>query len=266
LVLDLTMSRVSYGETRRLEEDHRSATRRLYDYGDWLRLAIYERACVRGFDRSFVCSNRDRRRFRSNRVVVVPNGTLIPSNTLPLESDGRSVLFLGTLSYFPNVDALRVLVREIFPRVRRAVPNARLIVAGRSPGPEVLALHDGAAVVVRPDVAHVEGVYREATLSAVPLRTGSGTRLKILEAFALGRAVVSTTVGCEGLEVVDGEHLLIRDTPEAFAEACVALLRQPALRASLIGNARALVERKYSWDGVGEVLVRIVDELLQARH
>ena len=106
--------------------------------------------------------------------------------------------------------------------------------------------------------------YQESSICVVPLRAGSGTRLKILEAMALGRPVVSTTIGCEGLDVVDGEHLLIGNTPERFAENTVRLLRDPQFAQSICVNARRLVEARYSWDKIADRLMHVYDEVLES--
>jgi glycosyltransferase involved in cell wall biosynthesis len=128
--------------------------------------------------------------------------------------------------------------------------------------PRISALHDGETLIVSADVPSVEPHYREATISVVPLRAGGGTRLKILEAFALGRPVVSTSVGCEGLDVIGGEHLFVADTPAAFAESCVTLLRNPGLRRTLTMNARQLAEQRYSWNAIEPQIGELVAELL----
>jgi glycosyltransferase involved in cell wall biosynthesis len=125
-------------------------------------------------------------------------------------------------------------------------------------GPEVRALAgDGIHVTGR--VEDVRPYYVQGTASIVPLRAGGGTRLKVLEAMALGRPMVSTSVGCEGIDVVDGEHLLIADTADAFAEATIRLLRDADLRERIRGQARRLVEGKYSWDAIAEKLVEVYE-------
>lgn len=150
-------------------------------------------------------------------------------------------------SGIPNADAVRYFCQEILPLVRRDVPGARLLIAGQSPPPDVRALAASDAVSLLPDVADIVPCYQRARLAVVPLRAGGGTRLKILEAMALGRAVVSTTIGCEGLGVSPGRDILIADEPEAFAAGVVSLLRDTAARAALAARARQTVESAYDW-------------------
>jgi len=121
-------------------------------------------------------------------------------------------------------------------------------------------------VIVTGEVPDVRPYYQQAKVSVVPLRSGGGTRIKILEAMACGRPVVSTSVGCEGLHVVDGEHLLVADTPADFAERVVTLLKDQALRERLSRKARELVESQYDWSVMGERLLRVYNDLCAGNH
>lgn len=238
--------------------------RRLFDSLDVIRLARYQARALRRFDRVFVCSVPDRERFREASVTVVPNGATIPKEPLPDASDRRTILYLGLLSYEPNIDGLLVFVREVLPLIEKVLPDVRLLVVGRAPSPEVLSLHDGDRIVVAGDVPAVEPYYRRAALSVVTLRMGGGTRLRILESFALGRPVVSTTIGCEGLDVESGKHLFIADEPEEFAARCVEVLTKPALASQFVASARELVEATYDWTLIEEHVARVAIELLTA--
>lgn len=238
--------------------------RNAWDYLNLLRLWFYQRKALRLFDRVFVCSEKDRVCLGQGRnVVVVPNGANVPEAIFPDESDGRTLLYLGTLSYPPNRDGLFFFLNEIFPRIRKEVAGARLFIVGKNPPAEITELHDGKTIWVEGNVPSVEKYYRQSTVSIVPLRMGSGTRLKILEAFAMGRPVVSTSVGCEGLRVANGEHLLISDDPIAFATSCVDLLKNPLLREGLVLRARKLVEGDYTWEAVQALVENRSRELLE---
>jgi len=228
--------------------------RRLFEWYDLLRLWRYQHRAFRTFDRVFVCSRRDRERLRHTNVEVIPNGATIPGQPLPDESDGRTLLCVTTMSWRPNVDGVLFFIHNVLPLIRREVPDVRLLVVGSGAPPDVRRLHDGQRISVFSDVPTLEPYYRQATAAVVSLRVGGGTRLRMLEAFSLGRPVVSTSVGCEGIDVTDGEHALIRDTPDAFAAACVAVLRNPGLREQLSARSRRLVAEKYSWDSVEERL------------
>ncbi len=236
--------------------------RRLFERYDLGRLARYESRAIASFDRIFVCSETDQQRLDRANVVVIPNGAKVPPQTLPEAGDGRTILYLGLLSYEPNIDGLHFFVRQILPKIRQQIPDARLLVVGRTPTAEVRALHDGETIVVCGDVPEVESYYRAATISVVALRYAGGTRLRILEAFALGRAVVSTKIGCEGLGVVDGEHLLIADEADHFARQCVRALRDPDLRSHLTGNGRKLVEERYTWSSIEDRLAALTTGLV----
>jgi glycosyltransferase involved in cell wall biosynthesis len=233
------------------------------DHLELVRLRTYERRTVRRFDRVFVCSERDRRRFRRPNVMVVPNGTDVSAELPKNEPDGRTLLFCGVLSSRQNIDGLEFFVRQILPEIRREIPDARLVIVGRAPALSVRQLDNGQSVLVKADVPSVTEYYRRATLAIVPLRIGTGTRLKILEAWALGVPVVSTTIGVEGLDALGGEHVLIADAPGQFARDCVTLLRTPPLRQQLIRQGRDLVSRAYRWEAIDARVGAIVQELLE---
>jgi len=210
-------------------------------------LAGEQRRALRAFDRVLAASEHDRRRLGGRRNVhVVPNGVDVRNRPLADDSDGQTILCLATYGWSPNVDGLRFFLRDVLPLIRRAMPTVRTLVVGRDIPAEVQALEDGAGLRVHPDVASVEPFYRQATISVVPLRVAGGTRLRILESFAMGRPVVSTTVGCEGLEASHGDELLIADRPRELARSCLALLADRELRSRLTARAWSLAQRS-SW-------------------
>jgi hypothetical protein len=218
------------------------------------------------FDRCTTVSELDRRLLlKANprlRVDVIPNGVDIQKyQPLPAENTSPALLFIGNMGYPPCVDAVLYFCQEIFPHIRRTIGAAELWIVGRDPRPEVLQLNgDGVHVTGR--VEDVIPYYRQSAVCVVPLRAGGGTRLKILEAMALGRPVVSTTIGCEGLEVIDGEHLLIADTHEQFAEKTVRLLRDRQLYQYISANGRRLVEAHYGWDKIAERLMEVYAKMV----
>lgn len=221
------------------------------------------------FDRCIAVSDLDRRLLLENNpgaeIDVVPNGVdskkyepLALNNGQPGQPAG--LLLIGTMSYAPNVDAALWTSREILPRIRRLVPDAELWLVGKAPPREIAGLHgDGIHVTGRVD--DVVPYYRRTAVSIVPLRAGSGTRLKILEAMALGRPVVSTTVGQEGLDLVDGQHILIADDPEAFARQTARLLADQDLYRHIASQARRLVEERYDWDAIAQELLRLYEQV-----
>jgi len=222
---------------------------------EWMRLRAYERRMLPRFDWALVCSEKDRRGLpeRGERPVtqVFCNGADLEAGPpKDGQDDGRTLVFLGAMDYQPNEDAVLFFVREILPMVRRRVVNARLIIAGKGPTERVRALARDEEVLVTGYVEDKTTVFDQCTVFIVPLRVGGGTRIKILEAMAAGKPVVSTAIGCEGIEAVHGQHILIGDNPESFCEACVALLHDATLRQRLAGAGRELVEQSYRWQEI----------------
>jgi len=219
------------------------------------------------FDRCIAVSTDDRNLLLSAnprlKVAVIPNGIDTRRyQRLPMEEIHPTLLMVGSMSYLPNVDGAIWFCHEILPIIKKALNNIQILIVGSSPSPEVTRL-DGNAVCVIGQVDDVIPYYKQSAISIVPLRAGGGTRLKVLEAMALGRPIVSTTIGCEGLDVVDGEHLLIADHPEQFAEKIVQLLTKTDLYRHITQNARQLVEEKYDWKIISEKLLGVYSELAQ---
>lgn len=190
-------------------------------------------------------------------VTVVANGVdtgaLLPS-TLP---GTPTVLFTGTLDYPPNAEGLRWLLRETWPLVRRELPDAELVVVGRG-GPADLIAAPGDGVTIAGFVPEMQPWFDRAQVVVVPILSGGGTRLKVLDGLASGRPLVSTTAGAAGVSVSDGETVLIADDPRRFARAIVELLADPG-RAQAIGAAgRLLAEQSYDWQTIGSVFEQVL--------
>jgi len=160
------------------------------------------------------------------------------------------LVFTGAMDWYPNEDAMLYLVEAILPLIRREVSQASLVVVGRNPSPRLRTAAAEAGVHVTGTVDDVRPYVADAAVYVVPLRIGGGTRLKIFEALAMGKAVVSTTVGAEGLPLIPGEHFIQADGPADFAKAVVSLLRNPVRRRELGVAGRRLVEERYSWPSV----------------
>jgi glycosyltransferase involved in cell wall biosynthesis len=211
---------------------------------------------------SEVDAEQMRRRVATGKIVIAPNGA-DPSIWLPdVKQASHTVLFTGHLAYPPNIDALEFLASEIWPRVRKKAPGTTLIIAGRSPTERVNACAHTAGAELHAGPQFMHRIARRAALTIVPLRFGSGTRVKILESLAWGLPVVSTTLGCEGLDVIDGEHLLVRDDPAQFADAVVQLLSDTALWQKLRNQGRELIRESYNWERVFEPLEMALLELV----
>jgi glycosyltransferase involved in cell wall biosynthesis len=195
-----------------------------------------------------VCSQLDAARLGVANAAVVPNGYEdgVPASGRVEVSTPPTILLAGVLSYPPNADGAKWLVRRVLPDLRRMVTDPRIRLVG-APWPPVEELHDPPAVTVVGRVPHMLPELRRADVIAVPIRFGSGTRVKILEAFAHRIPVVSTTVGAEGLQVEHDRHLLLADTPEEFALACARVLRDPDLRTRLVDAGERLFRSSYTW-------------------
>lgn len=263
----VTLYDVGAVQQRRILKTQSGFQNRFWTWLDWFFLRRWEPAyLIRHFDKCIVVSAVDEASLRAVNpalnLVVVPNGVdTVLYNLLPEFPDSKEVLFIGKMDYPPNVDSVLFFYREIFPLIRSRVPQARLLVVGISPTSEVRALAADSAVEVTGYVEDVLPYYKRACLSVVPLRASGGTRLKILESMALGRPVVSTTIGCEGLAVVHGENILIADAPADFADQTIQLLRDNILRQRLVVNGRQLVETQYDWQIIARRIVRIYEEV-----
>ncbi len=233
-------------------------------YLEGLKSQLYERLLLPlRFSRLLVCKEKDRRFFAPgarHRVLVVPNGVSTgPACDSAAEAPGE-LLFVGSLEYWPNEDAVTYFVRDVLPLIRARQPGARFVMVGARPSEAVRRLHNGAEVVLAGTVPDLEPYYRRAALVVVPMRLGGGTRIKVLEALAHGKALVTTSIGVEGLELRSGEALEIADGPAAFADACVRLLGDAAARGRLAEAGREQVLARYRWDAI---LGQRLDQVLQ---
>lgn len=192
--------------------------------------------------------------------TVVPNGVDIEAFT-PSRGRDEGIVFVGESTWFPNRDALQYFCDEILPRIRAAGGVTPVRWVGRASDTLRREYRDRYAVELTGYVADVRPYIRDAACYVVPLRVGGGTRLKILDAWAMGKAVVSTSLGCEGLAVEDGGNILIRDEPEGFARAVCAVLRDAPLRLRLGAEGRRTVEQRYSWERIGESMLRLYSSL-----
>lgn len=224
----------------------------------------FDRAALRGYDLLLAMSEHDRAAARAVSAVpceVVPNGVDTGALTPSAEPEAPTLLFTGTLSYPPNAEALLWLLRDIWPRIRAAHPTVRLLVVGRGAPAEAQALADE-RVELAGWVPDMSSAFARATVVLVPMRSGGGTRLKVLDGLASGRALLTTTMGAEGVALRDGEHAVVADGAEAFAAAALRLLGDAAERARLGAAGRALAETVYDWEAIGAHLGGLLDGLV----
>jgi glycosyltransferase involved in cell wall biosynthesis len=233
---------------------------------EWRRVRRYEGGICRRSRLVFVVSDVDRHaltELAGNGVPFVEVPIAVDAAaTTPIAALTRAprLLFLGGLHWPPNADALATFLREMWPEVRAARPDASLTSVGRDDHPVAAACRAAPGVELTGWVPDIDPFVQASRMLVVPMRAGSGMRVKILEAMARGLPVVSTTVGCEGIGVVAGHHLLVADTPHAFAEAVIRLLTDDALAASLSRNARALVLERYDIAAVRSAVLHAMAE------
>lgn len=233
----------------------------LYSLVQWKKLERYEYSVCLRANHIVACSDADANAIQSlaanlqTPISVIPNGVdtnqFVPSAEVcakPLAE--LSLTFVGKMDFRPNIDAMTWFVTDILPRIRAEIPLAHIVIVGQKPAPRINALKHHPGVEVTGWVSDPRPFIADAAVYVVPLRMGSGTRLKVLEAMAMGKAIVSTTRGVEGIACTPEHHVVIADTPETFARAVVDLLRDPARRRWLGQNARALAESKYDWRAI----------------
>lgn len=230
----------------------------------WWKTRRYVAHLLRQFDGATVVSERELELVRPlapahMRLAVVPNGVDVAACARdfgPPEND--TLIYPGALSYDANFDAMDYFLGAILPQVRAARPDARLRITGRATPAQVAALPRAEGVEFTGYLDDVRPAVARAWAEVVPLRKGGGTRLKVLEALALGTPVVSTSKGIEGLALEDGRHVLVADTPADFATATARLLDQPNLRARLAAAGRQLARERYDWQLSGQRLNDLV--------
>lgn len=239
---------------------------------EWRKMQAAERKYLHLADKVLTVSETDRDAFApfvdAGRLAVIPTGVDVDYfRPQPTKENANSLVFTGSMDWLPNEDAILYFVDAILPLIKQQCPDVSLEVVGRSPSPKLQALTErekslhltGRVDDIRPFVAR-------AAVCIVPLRIGGGTRLKIFEAMAMSKAVVSTSVGAEGLPVRSGENILLTDTPNDFAQAVLSLLRDANQRQRLGASARALVEKNYSWRKIAESFASVLTEVISSHR
>ncbi len=234
-----------------------------YSIVQWQKLRRYEAHICRRVDAITAVSEVDAsalsRLVPGADITTVPNGIdladypVAAEQEIPGETPSR-IVFTGKMDYRPNIDAVLWFGRQVLPLIQQETPDARFQIVGMNPSPRLDELRSNPGVEITGAVDDVRPYIREAAVYVVPMRVGGGTRFKVLEAMASGKALVSTTLGVEGIPVEAGRHLLIADTPEQFAASVVSVLKdqraQGELAAQLGREARAFVASHYSWEQI----------------
>ena len=250
-------------------EVQKNPVKKLYLYRQWQKMQRFERAACRRVDCVIAVSEADAEMMQRNyglaKVYDIPTGVDVdffkPTNTVAARPN--SLVFTGSMDWLPNEDAMQYFINEILPVVRQAVPGLRLTIVGRSPYPSLLELAErDAGIEVTGRVDDVRPYIEEATAFIVPIRIGGGTRLKIYEAMAMEKPVISTTVGAEGLPVRDGVDLLLADDPKAFADAIVKVLSDSRLAGTLGRSAAEMVRENFGWDRVSATMADVCQTVM----
>jgi len=234
----------------------------------WLRVKGYERRVIPRFKRVVVVSEKDKEILLSAspqiNVSVVPNGVDLeyfkPEDGL---EEPNTLFFTGLMGYPPNVDAMLHFCKKTLPFIREKIPDIQLYIIGGNPPQEIRSLSRTKNIFVTGYIDDVRSVVNKCKVCIVPLRIAAGTRLKILEAMAMRKPVISTTIGAEGLEVSPDENIIIADTPEDFAKKTVDVLKNSDLKERLILGGRRLVETRYSWEVCLQKMEAVYKELSQ---
>jgi polysaccharide biosynthesis protein PslH len=261
---------IDYELARQYARAGRSLAHRVYAEINWRKLRREELGAYRDADGVYLCSAEDERRLLEEvpgaNSAVIPNAADVEyyqprlADTPPV---GRTVVFFGLLAYAPNVDGMIYFVEKIWPRIVAAHPDVSLKIIGAKP-PRSLQLLAGPRIELTGFVPDLRPHLAAAAAVVVPLRLGGGTRLKVVEAMAMGKAIVSTTLGSEGIQATPGRDLLIEDQPEAFAAAVNRLLGDREFAGRIGESARALAVERYSWSGAARALESFYRRILDA--
>lgn len=241
---------------------------RAISWQEWRKMEAAERRYLRLADHVLTVSETDRDAFasflESEKLTVIPTGVdLDYFQPMPVQETANSLVFTGSMDWLPNEDGILYFVEAILPLIKQQRPEVLLEVVGRTPSRKLQALAEREkSVRLTGWVEDIRPFVARGQVCIVPLRIGGGTRLKIFEAMAMGKAVVSTSVGAEGLPVRHGENILLADTPDDFARSVISLLRDSNRRKHLGAAARALVQEKYSWPKVAESFAHALRDVI----
>ncbi len=251
----------------------------LYSFIQWRRLQHYEAQVCRRADHVMAVSDADAAALRELvpglDVTVIPNGIdtkkyaqskVPPYISFPFHTRGSLLVFTGTMDFRPNVDAVLWFAQKALPAIQKKVPDVHFLVVGQRPHRRLDVLRDNPAVTLTGWVEDTRPYIALANVYIAPLRMGGGTRLKLLEAMALNKPVVSTSLGAEGYPITDGQELLLADTPTDFADTVVELLQSPELRKKLEHTGRVFVEQHYDWRKIVPQVEAVYEGMIKNRN
>jgi len=255
----LSLQNIDSAIWRRLAEQTSNPLRKMAFWMQYRSFRRYERLMSEKFSACACVSEEDKNLLidlcPDIPVEVIPNGVDVESYQADHSlTEEAALVYTGSMDWLPNEDAVLYFHEQIFALIEAQIPNVKFYIVGQNPTERVQQLSQQDKVIVTGTVDDVKPYIAKASVYVVPLRIGGGTRLKILEALAMEKAVVSTTIGCEGLELTAGEDILIADEPEKFAQAVIQLSQDEKLRQTFGGNGRNRVEEKYDWRSIGKQL------------
>ncbi|MBA4313286.1 MAG: hypothetical protein C0417_11730 [Chlorobiaceae bacterium] len=261
---------VEYEIFRRMWLNARSPLRQLYYKSEYKKFYHEEMIAIRRQNSILVTSVNDKnildREVPEVPKYVIPNGVDAEYFTPTDEKrEPNSLVFTGTMSYVPNYDGLVYFLDTIFPIIQKTIPDIKIYIVGNNP-PKNLLSRASNNIVITGFVDDVRPYINRSSVYVVPLRMGSGTRLKVLEAMSMRIPIVTTSMGCEGINVVDNESVLIANEPESFAESVIKLLNNKNLRQTLTENGFELMKSKYEWSVIGNDLERTLQTLVNNKN
>jgi glycosyltransferase involved in cell wall biosynthesis len=265
------LDEIQLGLTYQLWSTSRSPINQIHKTLFLTKIRLYTRFLVNRFDACIVASEIERELFsqllsESDCIHVIPNGVDLDFNRPGIaKPKPNTLIYNGALTFNANYDAMRFFLQDIFPSIQRQIPEVTLKISGSTMGVDISQLNMEDNVILSGFLPDIRPAVAESWACVVPLRFGGGTRLKILEAMALGTPVVATSKAAEGLAVSPEKNILLAETPEQFSIQTVRLLRDCKLREELARNGRELVEKKYSWEVIGSSFNDLVDGVINRR-
>lgn len=241
--------------------------KKLYAFVEWFKMCRFENKMWGRFSHYFVVSEKDKEmisgRIEKKNIDVIPNGVdtnyFCPQN---IKVRPFTLIYTGQMDWFPNEDAVVYFLKEIYPLIKRETPQVSFWIVGNMPSERIKKLaKEDKTITVTGFVEDVRPYVAQSEIFVVPLRIGAGTRLKILEAMAMKKPVISTGIGCEGLDITHKGNIIVSDKSDDFAEKVIELFKNPSLAGNLGMSGRNLVEEKYSWDRIIEKLDKSIKSI-----